>query len=471
MKNFISKIGMAIAALVFTGSVFANISVFNRSLPNQAGMDFDYVVDTWDYNTVAAYYSQSKADNFSMTYGVTELDGTDDAGEAALSGRLSIGLPLFYAVGFRNSGTFKSDNTVGQNFEASKKNSRTTAQLGTTFGTFGVALFTDLNKMGNEYKNSTSGTAWTTAGYSLTETNNLTKIGVNMGEASEDFSRAWTLGVAYTDIKDNSKQKDTAGEDTYVKGTDLDGDGTDDAIGDGYALDVATTGWLPVNGPDYVGWSGTFTYADSAWKQVDGGASATFYDGAATEGSATGYKYTVNPFYTKTLEIKEKSYFYLNPGVSVEGSAYKKEIKGATDKTEGSFTGVYFTIPIMFQVPVTDSGNFTLQAGVSPKVALYTTGDKIKTGPVETVEKTAAQSSFGMASLSYGLGASYKPSERLSMHVLFNTTANQVDSKFALGVDYHFASSTASEETTPAVKDTETQPSSDKKAVKPVKKQ
>ncbi len=403
----------AAVALLSAGSLFANIAVFNRSLPNQAGVNFGYVVDTWDFNTVAGYYAQSKGDNFSMTYGATELNGTGDTGEAAVSGRLTVGLPLFYAVAQRNAGNSKSDNTPRANYELVNNNSRTTVQLGTAFGNLGVALFADMQDNSYEWTNSTTGLGFTADGDSVKATNTQNKFGINLGQSTEGFASAWTLGASYTKVGDEVVTKDTVT--TTNSGT------TNTRDGNGSIIDVATSGWMPL-GADFWGWSATFS-------------TGSFENEAKTKTS--GMSYMVNPFYTKTLAIKDGSNLYLNPGLAVYGSSSTS--KPATgDQTDASFTGLYLTLPIMFQVPVTESGSFTVQAGVSPKVALWTTGDVSKTGNVEKVTTNASQGMFSTAGLSYGFGASYKPSEKLSMHALLNTTANEVDTKFALGVDYHF---------------------------------
>ncbi len=406
-KKVVSILILAMAQ----SAVFANINVFNRSLPNRAGVSFDYITDTWDTNTVAGFYQEGKQNNFSMVYGKNQFDGTGDNSEAAASARMEIGIPLYVAFGQKNKSTFNDDGIK----KTTVKDFRTTGQIGTTFGGFGVALFADVADNSQKYTDT-----------DLEWSKTVQKYGINMGSSTANLASAWTLGIGATILDD---VKNAAGTKTNTGYTfDLDGDTVpdyDNIYGKGYAIEVASEGWIPL-GANFLGWLAEVYFINTKGEKSD----------TTHANEYTGLNYLVNPFYTFKLPLGKESSFFVNPGVSVEGKYFDVKPLAGGDHAPVSEIGTYFTMPMMFKFFVTQSKNLSLQAGVNTKTTIYSTGLVTDSKP-KTVSKDNADG-MGSFTLGYGFGATYQPNENLRMHALFDTQTDYVNASFNLGVDYLF---------------------------------
>lgn len=461
---------IAAAALLTSASAFANNFVFNRSLPNQAGVGYEFIWGSWDFVTTPAYYTLQEGDVISSNY---TFDDNASEGDFVIGGKNTLaGLPLFWAVGTNDQG----DKTVTEVAENAGTSSATTdeesdidykhrLQIGSVFGGIGVAAYVQLAKAGNSSIDETSATATTKntttrksydVDASFEDPDVANKFGINIGQNGDGGALVWTLGVGYNMVGGSSSEEfDPAtpgSEHTYTGLDALDNTlGTeDDGIGQYSTLELSSFGWIPVDDKgSLIGWVVKADMIVTGSEDVKLETAGVTTDEGTWDASGLDIQPTV--FYTLSLPIGDIATMYLNPevGMHYQSKSLTYKTKGATDPsvdTTESLISFNANLPIMFALPVDKAGKFTINTGWYPQLTVYSknTTETVSIGD-PTKRDTETETSILSATGSYGLGATYKPADNLAMHFLAIPTSDSRAnlSTVSFGVDYVFGSTSS----------------------------
>lgn len=434
-KKGLLKAAVALIAISGTASLSAfPITPFPRSLPNQAGVGYEFLWGSWDYITTPAYYTYQDKDTLSAFYTPDQ-----SSGDFMVGGKTTVGLPIYWAARANNTGSTKEYEDASGTQEYTTANSRYAAQIGSVFAGFGVGAFFDQKTDYTEAKNTTATSAGTLAAgtYSATNSsktidagNQYTQFGVNVGQNFEDGT-VWGAGVSYSIVGG-------ADETTTAAGTRKD-EGGDQAYN---RIDAQTFGWVPVGTEgDLVGWLVTFD-------QKTGSGDDALTDGTTANPVKTEHSdMNVAPgvFYTIALPLGDDSTFYLNPevGYSMGSKSVKSTQSGATTEEKTTKQSAYVALPIMFAVNITKG--LMLNVGWYPQVQVLGS-TKVESIPATgTTTTTTTTEGIGKATTSsYGLGLTWEANDNLAFHLLGTNAANKVDAaQVSVGVDYYFDAATS----------------------------
>lgn len=476
-----------LAAFVLAAAGFATTSVsafpitpFPRSLPNQAGVNYEFLWGAWDYITTPAYYTMQEKDALSFFLTPNPGNGTL---QGNLGGKTSVGIPLYWAIGLktRDATTKTTEFTPATGTGTTKTDGKSdlAVQIGSEFGGFGVGVFTHMINKTQKCEGATTTAACTgtgTAGSSYEDpSDSSTEAGVNLGQNFENGT-VWGAGLSYKmnggKVSTKTTTTETAGDQTST-GTLGTGVVTPD---ESNTIKVSTFGWVPMGTEgDLLGWLVT----------VDNTSGTTDYS-TTTSGTATKYgsaeladmNASVGVFYTLALPLGKDAVFYVNPELGI-GYGSKTETTAdatATNKFEKKTNKMElgFNLPIMFGVNITET--LMMNVGWYPAFQLMsstTVEDTATAGGTSTTSKTTTAGemlALDTDLFGYGMGLTWNANQNLAVHI--NATANRGPNvtniaggtsngnlnaaEIAVGVDYFFSGSSAArvEDAATTVEDT-----------------
>ncbi len=439
---------MLVATLFVAGNSFAYITYLGKSLPNQAGVQYDYLLDQWDYATLAPFYGAAKTDILTAFY---SADPNGNGGNFKLAGRNTLGgFPLFWGASVRNGSTttteYKTPNGASD-WKDTEYNSDTSLHIGSLFAGIGVSVFTRLHNINNEEaQNSNNGTNFTNKGDFYKNTRNTyNAFGLNVGQGSENLEFFWSVGVEYV-AEGGTTQNKTAG----VVTTNGDYDPAAD-FPERDTMRLRTTGRLPItSGSLLAGWRASVTTSSGSEEYKVGAnkLSSKDYSLFSLEDLAL-YLTQIMPVSANSrFLINEELRFYFsnqaisgkaqNPATGDGGIIFSG---GGIEKHEQktSSWGLAVALPLIFQVSVTQ-GLF-INAGWHPRLNIisnYTITNITTTSGVKAENKSSASSGyFGNGNI-FGLGLTYNPSPKLRVHLNANNAGTADAGNLTFGADYLF---------------------------------
>ncbi len=513
LQNIVKKSGLwMITLIVFTGSgnfLWSYISIFEKSIPNQAGVSYDITFDNWDYLIAPAYYSQLKND--SLEAGYTNFTGEKNT--ILLGGRFTLGLPIYTAVSYKNNPTQKENsNTTSETKKQIIEDMHLRASVGILVGeSLGVGIFTQMKQMAPDeasdlkynhfsYTNPNAGDGQISSfEYDYHNPDDITQIGINAGG---QFGRlVASLGMAYLveggenemTVKINGGSHriiNNAGKYAPIPmnlpaslggsevsyPTDADGNAlkAPQAIGDKPSgvmyMNAQTIGWLQYGSGDNVGWYGgakipvgTTDYSfDELFQRDCGGQPSCTVVAPVGSKEVTKNTYTgvedgnLYIFSTQAFKVGKSGMFYVTP----ELGAIVNHTEWVRTPDTGNKSTIKFQnyavaagLPLVFQIAV--HPQLDLFAGTYPKLKYSIHDRRIeKTEPVSgsgatNTNTTSETPSTLVSSLEdYGLGFQYKPDKNFHINLLFNKDDETGFKGVSLTAYYLFEAVKAGEEGT-----------------------
>lgn len=473
LRNSVTRLIFSIVFfLIANHSVWSYISVFEKSIPNQAGVSYDITFDTWDYLIAPAYYSQLDYD--ALAAGYTNFSGEKNT--VIIGGRFTVGIPVYTAVSYKNNPIQKENsNTTSETKKQIIEDMHVRASAGVLVGKIGIGLFTQIKQMAPDedsgltynkfdYTNPNAGEGQVTnMEYTYHNPDDITQIGINAGG---QFGRlVASLGVAYlveggenellVDLGGGSKRviknagkyapipmnlPVSLGGGTVAYPTDANGDTllTPQGIGDKPSgvmyINMETIGWYQYGSGDNFGWYGgaklpigTTDYSKEEIFKKDGGTISS--DKEVTENKYTGIEDgNLYLFATQAYKVGDGGFFYVTPEVG----AIVNHTEWVRTPETGNKSSIKFQsyavsagLPLIFQIAV--HPKLDLYAGTYPKIVYYIKDQRVeRTEPVSGVgaTNTNTTSETPAAVISYledyGLGFQYKPDKNFHVNVLFN---------------------------------------------------
>ncbi|MCS6984759.1 MAG: hypothetical protein NZM25_06510 [Leptospiraceae bacterium] len=423
---------IAVLSLCFAQGGYAYLDYLNRSLPNQAGVKYDYLLDQWDFAVRPVFFSGAKSDVITAFY---SADPNGNEGKFNLASRTSLGaLPLYWAVQFNNEGTETTemeDTSTQTKIKLTEYKTDTYLQVGSLFGGFGINLFARLKNNGNtETETTTAGVKSTTKDLSKTEN----AFGLNLGQGSERFDFFWSVGVEYRQ-EGGDKETVTGGS----RNLNTSGGNPDTADIGLAGFRLRTVGRLPLTTNKLLaGWRAAFQTVSGKAEHISASTKI-----AQSEKSLLGLE-DLAFYLTQVLPITDNSRFLANEEIALAYVSEKTTIKvtAGPGKSESTLTGLMLNIalPLIFQINITPA--LLLNAGWYPKLVLVDSAEIKKTtvtagGTTTTQTAKTSQAIYGTGDI-FGVGLSYLVGKSLRVH--FNATpANTANAgNLSFGADYIF---------------------------------
>jgi len=331
----------AVAVVGFTTTTSAAILVFNRSLPNQAALGYDTIVDNWDYLIMPGLYSESKTSQ--LGFGFTNDGGLTAQNTFFGGAHFTVGLPLFVVVGTRNANTVANNegstevdaagvSTTLASTLTTTLDSSLRAAIGTAFGNLGIQLFADLNSTGASRSYTAISTAATTTLKTGTIENRASatydRYGVNFGmksggmvinvgvaiRASRGSTGSWTSADGTLTSTQTNGTNATPGAFPALAGAGSLQAGADtgnSTLNSRTGLVISSFGWTPmplIGQKDVLGWVLSYTastmlgHGDFSFTHKNTTANTDVKGTLKATASGLG-DLVINPYYTMPLAL------------------------------------------------------------------------------------------------------------------------------------------------------------------------
>lgn len=449
---------------------------FDRSLPNQAGVNYEQLVDTFDLVTTPAYYSRLESEAISFHYtpvenGTPSADGNPDT--FVIGGYTDPGLPFFYTIGISSEGSGGSttvrdgtDATVARTIETTDRNRTLRLQTGTILAGHGLALFavhTDKTEKttGSDSTPSsiTTASTYTEGAYYDSPTSNELTAGISSGAT---YGGSFTWGTAiYTTLRGGATEAYDGSTKTVGTITKGKADGQTS-----YGLNHFARLGLSENSD--TGWffNADYRAGDSFYEQYTGPTLKSRLKNKMTQIRSDGrffysvahplvgnYKLYLNPEIGYSLNLLSAEHVDDPANTAQAASGGLITADGGKYLYDKSELSAHLALPVIFSAPVT--ATLIFHSGWYPKVYIYENevteeGEEPFSGTADAKLKKNKTKLLRAESGNYGFGFTWHITDQLKLHALASkSTVNSVDkqrvnlTEVSVAADYLFTAPSA----------------------------